>query len=72
MGLNECDDGNLIDGDGCSSKCKIEPNYSCMGGDSTKTDKCKFFIPLTMAKTVFLGNNTISLSFSKPVTFACK
>ena len=21
----ECDDGNLIDGDGCSRKCKIEP-----------------------------------------------
>jgi cysteine-rich repeat protein len=23
----ECDDGNLYNSDGCSSKCKIEPNW---------------------------------------------
>jgi len=25
----ECDDGNLIDGDGCSSNCTVEPGYAC-------------------------------------------
>ena len=25
----ECDDGNLNDGDGCSSTCEIEENYKC-------------------------------------------
>jgi len=25
----ECDDGNLINGDGCSSNCQIENNYNC-------------------------------------------
>jgi cysteine-rich repeat protein len=25
----ECDDGNLKDGDGCSSICTIEKDYSC-------------------------------------------
>lgn len=72
MGLLECDDGNLIDGDGCSSKCKIEPNFTCIGGNSAKSDTCTFFIPLTMAKSMYMGNNTVFVSFSKPVTFACK
>jgi hypothetical protein len=24
-----CDDGNLLDDDGCSSKCAVEPFYNC-------------------------------------------
>lgn len=28
----ECDDANLIDGDGCSSSCTIEENYTCLSG----------------------------------------
>ena len=27
-----CDDGNLIDGDGCSSTCRIEDGWHCEGG----------------------------------------
>lgn len=25
----ECDDGNTDDGDGCSSKCKVEDGFTC-------------------------------------------
>ena len=25
----DCDDGNLVDGDGCSSSCTVEPGFSC-------------------------------------------
>lgn len=25
----ECDDGNLLDNDGCSSTCKIEEGFDC-------------------------------------------
>ena len=25
----DCDDGNPYSGDGCSSTCKVEPNYTC-------------------------------------------
>lgn len=36
-GLNkefwECDDGNLIDGDGCSSVCTVEHGWQCLSGD---------------------------------------
>lgn len=27
--LEECDDGNVVSGDGCSSTCKIEDNFDC-------------------------------------------
>ncbi len=27
----QCDDGNLVDGDGCSSTCQIEPGFRCRG-----------------------------------------
>jgi len=37
----KCDDGNVIDGDGCSSRCVTESNWSCTGGDSTKKDTCR-------------------------------
>ena len=25
----KCDDGNVIDGDGCSSRCQVEPGWTC-------------------------------------------
>lgn len=31
----ECDDGNLISGDGCADSCEIEPCYGCSGEPST-------------------------------------
>ena len=27
LGYNECDDGNIVDGDGCSGTCVIEGGY---------------------------------------------
>lgn len=35
-----CDDGNTVDGDGCSSCCKVEFGYVCTGGTKTCPDKC--------------------------------
>ena len=37
-GSEACDDGNLVDGDGCSSSCTIESGYSCSGGSVTSKD----------------------------------
>ena len=28
-GNEQCDDGNAISGDGCSSECQLEPHYAC-------------------------------------------
>ena len=33
----ECDDGNLVDGDGCSASCRVEPCYQCTGEPSLCT-----------------------------------
>ena len=30
-GPEECDDGNTVDGDGCSNNCTLEYGYSCIG-----------------------------------------
>lgn len=29
--LEECDDNNLLDGDGCSKKCRMETGFNCKG-----------------------------------------
>ncbi|KAI8473932.1 MAG: concanavalin A-like lectin/glucanase [Monoraphidium minutum] len=33
-GAEECDDGDRLDGDGCSAACKLEPGWSCSGAPS--------------------------------------
>jgi cysteine-rich repeat protein len=37
----ECDDGNLRNGDGCSSNCRVETGYICTGGSAISTDTCQ-------------------------------
>jgi len=43
---DECDDGNTVDFDGCSSKCEIEPGFTCASpwtenlGDKYGTSRC--------------------------------
>lgn len=29
FGINECDDGNVINGDGCNSECVVEDRWKC-------------------------------------------
>lgn len=36
----ECDDGNLGDGDGCSAMCKNEANFDCMAQTRPDTEPC--------------------------------
>lgn len=40
MGHVGCDDGNNVDGDGCSSTCVEESGFSCGGGSTTGPDSC--------------------------------
>ena len=39
-GLKECDDGNLLDYDGCSAECVIETGYECANGGLGTRDTC--------------------------------
>ena len=41
LGEHECDDGNLIGGDGCSTLCEVEEGFHCHEGTSTSPDLCK-------------------------------
>uniref|UniRef100_H3C6N9 Pappalysin 2 n=1 Tax=Tetraodon nigroviridis TaxID=99883 RepID=H3C6N9_TETNG len=34
QGPEDCDDGNLLDGDGCSKKCLMETGFNCKGAPS--------------------------------------
>ena len=36
-----CDDGNLVNNDGCSSTWAVEYEYLCTGGSTTSQDTCK-------------------------------
>lgn len=41
MGKLACDDGNKINGDGCTfPACTIETGFNCLGGDATTGDVC--------------------------------
>jgi cysteine-rich repeat protein len=47
MGINECDDGNLINKDGCSSTCRVERGYKCRGGSPSQKDLCQKILPIS-------------------------
>lgn len=38
-GSEMCDDGNLIDGDGCSSSCQVESGWTCTGANPSVCTK---------------------------------
>jgi cysteine-rich repeat protein len=40
FGQYECDDGNLVNGDGCNSKCFIEEGWACKDGSKLMADSC--------------------------------
>jgi cysteine-rich repeat protein len=37
-----CDDGNTMNGDGCSSTCTIEKYYNCKNGSTTHKSDCYY------------------------------
>lgn len=42
-----CDDGNLIDDDGCNAQCLVETGWTCSGGTATSADTCVDHRPIT-------------------------
>src|SRR5262245_47327278 len=38
--MEDCDDGNNVDGDGCSAACEIEVGYTCTGKRSLCVTVC--------------------------------
>ncbi len=68
----ECDDGNLIDGDGCSHECKNEYFYKCTEEDEYAASECsyrgmKIDISLTSIEKVEGENQGIFTFTFKPL-----
>ena len=68
LGLVECDDGNLKNGDGCDQNCQIEPEYVCSEDAENKyLDKChEISLPLLFLINV-TNNNRVLFGFSEQV-----
>lgn len=45
----ECDDGNNVDGDGCSKDCNVEVGFSCYGGSPSTKDSCSAVLPTALS-----------------------
>lgn len=43
-----CDDGNNVTGDGCTSDCQVEQDYTCVGGSTTSPSLCSFSGTITI------------------------
>ena len=65
MGTYECDDGNNIDGDGCSSTCKIEDGFECKR-EGNGRDICRDVIS-PKASLSFLKNTIMIINFDEIV-----
>ena len=62
-----CDDGNMINGDGCSINCTVEDNYVCVGGNSTHRSVCGYSGSASVSLlTAFKipTSNSLNLTFS--------
>ena len=59
---SECDDGNLEDGDGCSSHCTVEYGYVCKGDTN-----CRDVIAPVLLLTAVEKPNVLVLEFSDDV-----
>eukprot|EP00826_Nyctotherus_ovalis_P013548 TRINITY_DN13688_c0_g1_i2.p1 TRINITY_DN13688_c0_g1~~TRINITY_DN13688_c0_g1_i2.p1 ORF type:complete len:315 (-),score=23.71 TRINITY_DN13688_c0_g1_i2:476-1420(-) len=65
LGMHECDDGNLNDGDGCSRDCRIEQNYECYRRRG-EADVCRDVVPPEAVVEV-LKKNRIVIFFNELV-----
>ena len=66
MGINQCDDGNTVSGDGCDNKCNVETGFRCAGGGFTASDYCRYIISPTFSLS-WGGNLTLILIFDHPL-----
>ena len=67
----DCDDGNILSGDGCSKQCKSEYSYICIQDSrlfksvcstaSTKNSKSISIIKLSTPSVILLLNVILSL-----------
>ena len=69
MRIEECDDGNTISGDGCSSDCLVEEHFMCEGGNYTHPDIRHETIPPFLTAFNQLNHQQFLIHFSEFVQF---
>ena len=69
MGILECDDGNIISGDGCSADCSVEENFQCNGGSYNTPDICRESVPPLMVSFFQISHKQIEIQFTELVHF---
>ncbi|CAI2365637.1 unnamed protein product [Moneuplotes crassus] len=70
LGFIECDDGNNADGDGCSSQCTVETNWSCDGGNQYRPDLCaSVIVPIAELASINQYSSLASVLLNEKVTF---
>jgi len=67
-GQYQCDDGNLIDGDGCSRYCMIEEGFACSGGTELTADTCYDVRHPIPTLELINSQNNIYITFDEEVT----
>jgi cysteine-rich repeat protein len=67
FGMVECDDGNLMNGDGCTSKCFIEKGWNCTGGSPYMPDTCRDIQSPTPKISLINKRNQVYISFDEEV-----
>ena len=65
LGLVECDDGNILEGDGCSSSCTIESGYKCIHNTGLP-DVC-YDVRAPTATLIIKKGNMLEIAFSEEV-----
>jgi len=71
MKMFQCDDGNLLDGDGCDKNCMIEQDFVCYGGNEMNADLCHYAKPPTIKRANYMSNRTLTIKFSTQLMTNC-
>ncbi len=66
LGSYHCDDGNLINGDGCDGMCEVEPGWTCSGGSSINSDICRP-IEMPIVEKIFMDDELIRVQFNTSI-----
>jgi cysteine-rich repeat protein len=63
----DCDDGNILSGDGCSPNCTVEADYSCSGGSLYHRSVCAYSSPMSLSLVEVrraVGSNSATITLS--------
>lgn len=68
FGMQQCDDKNNNDGDGCSRLGIVEKDYKCSGGYPYSKDNCTH-IPTEIIEVKANKHNDLIIKFNRPIQF---